>query len=1042
MYQDQDKSQISRNKMYYLSSLLDNMNELFYTYDIEGKITFMNKKVYDVLGYKPEEVINKYLWDFVDVRYKDIFKKEFFRRINTGKRNSYINTLIHKDGSGRIMQANAVPIIENGQITGEMGITIDVTEQRRAEKKIKEYNQTLEIKSQELMAANEQLMATEEELRQQLDESENNKNALADAFQQLEVLLDFLPDPTFSINLDGQVTVWNRAMEDLTGIKAREMLGRGNYEYAIPFYGKRQALTIDLVLQDEFIATDYYQDVQFQDDTIFMEAYYPQLGAKGTYLATKSSPLLNRKGHIIGAISTMRDITEHKMAEMAIKESEEKYRNIIQSLEDGYFEVDLAGNFNFMNQYMHKASGYAPNEFLGMNYRKIMDEENGKKVMRTFNQVYKTKKLVRELGWYVIRKDGSKLYVESTIMPIIENDVIIGFKGLVRDISDRKKAEDALQNSEKNLRNQVKYLNTLMNNLNELFITYDNKGRIISANKRTYDLLGYQKDEKIGRLITDFVVDEYKNEVMAAIQNRLTYGGDSSYELPLIHKDGKSHTFKLNVSPIIYENGVISGGMILAEDITEEKRAREELAFSEARYRAIVEDQTELICRALPDGTISFVNPAFYRYFNETETTVIGTNIMKKIYKDDRELVTDYLALLSPEQPVNSIEFRVQMSDKTTRWLHCTHRAIYNDSSIVIDYQTVARDITERRLAEDQLKYLSRHDALTDIYNRFHFEEKMDLLEQEKRAPIGLIICDIDGLKLVNDTLGHDAGDDLLRITGKIISRCFRKDDIVARVGGDEFAILLLDSSNRGVEMAVSRMRESIASYNQTEPKVPLSISIGSAIRENPRISMIQLYQEADNNMYKEKMHSGQSARSSIVQTLMKALEARDFMTEGHGDRVQDLVVGMARKLNLDNHKINDLKLFAQFHDIGKVGIPDSILFKKGSLTSEEYSIMKRHCEIGHRIALSAPDLSVIADWILKHHEWWNGKGYPLGLIGEAIPLECRILSIVDAYDAMTNDRPYRRAMSHQKAVQELVDCAGKQFDPVLVKEFISMIAG
>jgi HD-GYP domain-containing protein (c-di-GMP phosphodiesterase class II) len=173
---------------------------------------------------------------------------------------------------------------------------------------------------------------------------------------------------------------------------------------------------------------------------------------------------------------------------------------------------------------------------------------------------------------------------------------------------------------------------------------------------------------------------------------------------------------------------------------------------------------------------------------------------------------------------------------------------------------------------------------------------------------------------------------------------------------------------------------------------------------------------------------------------MMRALKARDFITEGHADRLQVLVVRMARVLELPERTVNDLRLLAQFHDIGKVGVPDSILFKKGSLSKAEYSIMQRHCEIGHRIALSAPELVLIADWILKHHEWWNGEGYPLGLKGDEIPLECRILALADAYDAMTSDRPYRKAMSHEEAVSEIKRHAGTQFDPNLVPRFLEIL--
>ena len=202
---------------------------------------------------------------------------------------------------------------------------------------------------------------------------------------------------------------------------------------------------------------------------------------------------------------------------------------------------------------------------------------------------------------------------------------------------------------------------------------------------------------------------------------------------------------------------------------------------------------------------------------------------------------------------------------------------------------------------------------------------------------------------------------------------------------------------------------------------------------------MRELFQRADNNMYREKLHRRQSTRSAIVQTVMKLLEARDYITEGHAERLQAIVARIGASLSFSAERISDLRLFAQFHDIGKVGIPDSILLKPGPLTPEEKTEMQRHSEIGHRIAQSAPDLVPIADWVLKHHEWWNGQGYPLGLHGEEIPLECRILALADAYDAMTSERPYRYPLSHTEAVEEILNCAGTQFDPDLSIQFANL---
>lgn len=368
------------------------------------------------------------------------------------------------------------------------------------------------------------------------------------------------------------------------------------------------------------------------------------------------------------------------------------------------------------------------------------------------------------------------------------------------------------------------------------------------------------------------------------------------------------------------------------------------------------------------------------------------------------------------------------------------YRSSYRqDLEIKSSNKDLLHEIILRNKTEERVKYLTFHDYLTGLYNRVYFEEEMHRLSTGRYDPVSIIICDLDGLKFINDTMGHEAGDALLVEAASIIKNSFRESDVVARVGGDEFAVLLPNSDEKTVKCACDRLRSSILSYNETNQTLPLSISLGFATRLDVSLTMDELFKEADNNMYREKLLRTQSARSSIVQTLKKALGARDFITEGHADRMQDLVTAMAVSLSLSENRIADLRLLAQFHDIGKVGIPDSILFKKGPLTDEEYAEMKRHCEIGHLIATSPPDLGPIADFILTHHEWWNGKGYPLGLKGEEIPLECRILAIADAYDAMTSDRPYRKALPHIKAINELQINAGIQFDPFLVKRFVEL---
>jgi diguanylate cyclase (GGDEF)-like protein len=349
-------------------------------------------------------------------------------------------------------------------------------------------------------------------------------------------------------------------------------------------------------------------------------------------------------------------------------------------------------------------------------------------------------------------------------------------------------------------------------------------------------------------------------------------------------------------------------------------------------------------------------------------------------------------------------------------------------------------EITDRKQMEDRLREMSLYDGLTGLYNRSFFEEEIQRLSDERYCPMGIIVCDINGLKLINDTMGHTYGDELLQAFAELLQRCFRGSDITARIGGDEFAVLLPQTSWEVVRQCSWRIRQEVEQYNAQDPSFSLSVSLGFAVEDGPYLDTRGLFKKADDVMYKDKLQQSYSSRSATVQALIKTLEARDFITDGHAGRLHNYAQKLGQSLGLSEERLNDLQILARFHDLGKVGISDHILFKPGRLTDEEFEEMKRHCEIGHRIALSTSDLAPVADYILKHHEWWDGRGYPLGIQGEEIPLECRILAIVDAYDAMTSERPYKGAMSHIESVQELRRCAGTQFDPNLVEEFIRIV--
>lgn len=453
-------------------------------------------------------------------------------------------------------------------------------------------------------------------------------------------------------------------------------------------------------------------------------------------------------------------------------------------------------------------------------------------------------------------------------------------------------------------------------------------------------------------------------------------------------------------------------------------------------YQLIMEHAPDIILFIERDGHIFEANQAAVKAYGYLREELLNMNINDLQNDKNKFLVNKQLEQVN--QSGMLFETVHRRKDGSTYPVEISlYGTLINNNRIFL---SIIRDITDNKQVDDKLKYYSLHDSLTGLYNRTYFEQEMRCLESGRYDPVGIIMCDVDGLKLVNDTLGHEAGDALLISAAAIIQKCFRKEDVVARIGGDEFAVLLLKSDLDTVKKGYQRIKDAVAGYNATNPKLPLAISVGYDVRSKTLKSVGDIFKEADNTMYQEKLSQGQNARLSIVKAYKKKLTAKDYITEGHTKRLQKIVTKLAGAIGLPMRRISQLRLLAQFHDIGKVGIPDHILFKNGRLTPNETLAMQRHCEIGYRIAQSAPDLIHIADLILKHHEWWNGSGYPLGLAGEEIPLECRIMAIADAYDAMTSDRPYRNTISHDQALFELKNCAGTQFDPQLVGKFLQII--
>ena len=403
----------------------------------------------------------------------------------------------------------------------------------------------------------------------------------------------------------------------------------------------------------------------------------------------------------------------------------------------------------------------------------------------------------------------------------------------------------------------------------------------------------------------------------------------------------------------------------------------------------------------------------------------------KKAYRDEQ-------LIIKTGKPIVDMQEEETWSGKKSRWISSTKMPFYDEKGNIIGTFGVSRDISDRKKAEEKIKYLSFHDSLTGLYNRAYFDEEIRRLDTARQLPITIVMGDVNGLKVINDAYGHEKGDLFLKKIADILRDTFRKEDIVSRWGGDEFISILPNTYEKDTKDIINRIKKMCIERSTAD--MPLSISIGVASKKLPEEDMDSVLKEAEDKMYKCKLTDSKSTNEIIISSLRENLKRGDYRREKHTGRMQQYALTIGKKLKLSNVKLEELKLLMDLHNIGKLALADEIMSKPGRLSNEEWKIIQKLPEIGYRIAESSMILKPIAEAILSHYEWYNGEGYPRGVKGEEIPVLSRISFLVNSYEAMTTDRPYRKKMTRKEVVKEIKRYCGTQFDPNIVKIFLEIL--
>ena len=583
-------------------------------------------------------------------------------------------------------------------------------------------------------------------------------------------------------------------------------------------------------------------------------------------------------------------------------------------------------------------------------------------------------------------------------------------------------------------RKELEMMNFTVNNSNLLIFRTTPEGITDYVNQTVLEKLGYKRNEIIGKdakmfLKTDVYVDREK--FWKQIKNSISI----TYERKYITKDGKD--IPVEITSQYFKYGDKEYEFAFAKDITERKKAKVNMKANKEKYKTVFSASPVGIILEDRNGNIIEANKMMSKMSGYSKDELEGSNVFDKfVLPEKREEAHENIKkIIENDQEIKyETKTRIKNGEIRRYQLNETSIKLPNGEKGLISMQL---DITERKNKEKRIKYLSYRDTLTDLYNRRYFEEEMKRLDTKRQLPISIIMADVNGLKIINDTYGHNTGDKLLVKTAKILKKSLRSEDIVARWAGDEFVILLPQTPEKKAKKIMQRIKNK--DKELSEKNIPISIGMGIATKNKKEELLDKILEKADDNMYQNKLSESRSASNKIVQNLINTLAAKSSETKEHAMRMTNLAYDLGEKLNLSNSEMNKLSLLATLHDIGKTTISEDILTKSGRLTAKEWEIIKEHPERGYKIASASEEFALVAEEILAHHEHWDGNGYPRGLEKKDIPYLARIISIIDAYDVMTNERPYSKAISNKEALTEIQSCSGSQFDPELAKLFIEL---
>jgi diguanylate cyclase (GGDEF)-like protein/PAS domain S-box-containing protein/putative nucleotidyltransferase with HDIG domain len=606
---------------------------------------------------------------------------------------------------------------------------------------------------------------------------------------------------------------------------------------------------------------------------------------------------------------------------------------------------------------------------------------------------------------------------------------IIIFYLIYNEMNEVINSKEKIQDINAILEEEKIFMEAIFNSVPGLVFLYNDQNKLVRWNKKHTEITGFSKEElNCMNLLDWYKGDKENQEKVLKILQLVTEKGFGEIEIELPVKDGTKIPMFFTISSVKIENQLYFTGIAL--DMTQRNQLTERLQ----KYKVLAENANDAMLFVDKEGNIIEVNDAAIRIYGYSfeEFTQINVFDLRHVERDQKVIEQ------MEKADIGGIIFETvhYLKDGTPIPVEVSSQGTsIGDKRILL---SIVRNISDRKKAEKEILYLSYHDQLTGLYNRRFYEEEIRRLNNEANIPIALIIADVNGLKLTNDAFGHKAGDVLLQRIANILKVKFPSNGIISRIGGDEFVILLSKTNENATEEIINGIKAAIK--DEKADNVVLSLSIGAAVKKNKFEDIDEIFKKAEAEMYRDKLTESSAMRRKTIDLIMNSLYERSNIEAIHGKKVSEFCKAIGEALKFENDHVEQIEMAGLMHDIGKISINENIINKQEILNEEEWQEFKRHSEVGYQILRSVNEFSKIADYVLEHHERWDGQGYPKGLREEEISIEGRIISVADAYVSMTSDKIYSKALSEEEAVNELEKYSGSQFDPKIVKVLVEKV--